>query len=221
MTPLSTKEVPVEPTDEMIKAAHEWNTGTWPPYYIYRAMIAAAPQQQGEPVYQVLQMVDGKFFRWFDVDKEGYDAMTLDCRKRIVSTSQTPSADAMFNAGVESVRSITETLLNEVQRAEGDYGIGLAMTKAEEALEQLKRPTDMVLMSKDDVAGLHEVSMALEMIAGGKVYRADESHPQAFRKATISDAVSMAQNASGRLNPILNKVTNLLVQGNRLPRKGG
>ena len=168
--------VPVEPTEEMIQAmaiAHEKSPAhdlIGPMEDAYRALIAAAPQQQGEPVYQYRYeiIMDGptRWSDWRDITKEQWDQLEGDgmVERRILYTSS-PSYDQGFAEAIETASTKLEKFIEESEEA-----IGVQFDAHRELLEDIRKlkpttsiqdtsqakPDDTITMSRDKLRALIE-----------------------------------------------------------------
>jgi len=150
MTLQTNQLVPVEPTEEMIEAGKKYFKENWDDIFSsrdhYKAMLAAAPQQQGVPVYQVWVRDSNTWMptgKWKDVSKIEYGS-SLDS-KRILFT-QPISDDASFNQGIDATIEALKGKIPEPYLRK---------------LEVLKRPTDTVTIPQDEYKHLIEAANAL------------------------------------------------------------
>lgn len=80
---MTTKNVPLEPTEAMIYAGDDMAEVTASVTAIYKAMIEASPAHDGEAVYQ---LHDGGNL-WLDVSYEAFNYAPSDQARRIVHTA--------------------------------------------------------------------------------------------------------------------------------------
>ncbi|HYD34139.1 MAG TPA: hypothetical protein VEA39_06160 [Methylophilaceae bacterium] len=135
MTPHTNQVVPVEPTEEMLSILNPHLNLT--PIARYKALLAAAPQQQSEPVawlygyYPVFG--NGEVVRYSATTSELEAKQTGHVDIKPLYT-QPLTADASFNQGIDAT---IEALKGKIP---APY-----LRK----LEVLKRPTDMVTIPKE------------------------------------------------------------------------
>jgi len=167
MTPHTNQVVPVEPnyedfeeliTSELFKSFDhsEWKGQIKAFWCVYqeafeKGAIAAAPQQQGEPVYQVCGIHDGHQSPWSEVTKATYDAyIESDSIKKRILYTHPLTADASFNQGVEVAigRALYKIrqYLKEKHPAVDSWDMSCAVN---EYAGEAKRPTNMVTMTRD------------------------------------------------------------------------
>jgi len=130
---------------------------------------AAAPQQQGELVYQYRYRSQTA---WVDCSKEDYARYATygECETRILYT-QPITADASFNQGIEAAVGVCEANKYDLDVCVGcdDAEIADAINdelgKVATAILSLKRPTDMVTITR---AGLSRLVTAFENVVGAR-----------------------------------------------------
>jgi len=173
MTPHTNQVVPVEPnyedfeeliTSELFKSFDhsEWKGQIKAFWCVYqeafeKGAIAAAPQQQGEPVYQVCGIHDGHQSPWSEVTKATYDAyIESDSIKKRILYTQPLTADASFNALAEFIALPEKHTVPDgvdrggEERFQNVFKVAQELSELAEKYKPLlsgKLPTDMVTMT--------------------------------------------------------------------------
>jgi hypothetical protein len=129
--------------------------------------------EQGEAVYQRGGVNDSDEFLWEDVPKEIYDR--VDGAERRTLYTSPPSADAMFNAWIEAAAA---ELLRMSRESKVPANQAQWLT-AHGMVRTLKRPTDMVVMSREELEAL-----------ATEVYQAAPSIFELDTEAEVKEALS-------------------------------
>jgi len=109
---MTTKTVPLEPTEAMLKAGMMYlgtrEDGLTPIYMekedaldCYKAMLAASPPSGGEVVYQQ-RTFGNRHETWRDIPKHEYDQLVLPSNGRILYPSPMVVDDDMLDAACEA-----------------------------------------------------------------------------------------------------------------------